>query len=133
LQGWEARLSGVIEEFRHRPYAIGETDCFRLTCRVVEALTGADRWPEFVGYTTERESLLVMARYGSTFEEAFDWFFGAPSVSVRLARRGDICHGPGASGEKPLAVCLGAEVAGLGVGGLTRVPLLSCHRAWRVG
>jgi len=133
LEGWEKRLFAELEAARHKPYALGEHDCFRLACRVIEALTGVDRWPEFAGYTTRREAMLKLARHGSTFEAAGDWFFGAPSIDVRFARRGDICCIQDADGEKHLGVCVGADVALLAPDGLTHRRLLDCICAWKVG
>jgi hypothetical protein len=133
LEGWEKRLFVEIEAARHKPYALGEHDCFRLACRVVEALTGVDRWPEFAGYTTRREAMRKLAQRGSSFEAAGDWFFGAPAVNTRFARRGDICCVETVDGEKHLGVCVGAEVALLAEGGLIHTPLLTCLCAWRVG
>lgn len=131
-EGWEGRLFALLDAARARPYVLGEHDCFRVACQVVEALTGADRWPEFAGYTTKREAMARMAEHGATFEAAFDWFFGAAHVSPRFARRGDICAVQTDDGEKHLGVCIGAEVALLGPEGLRHVPLLACQCAWRV-
>lgn len=133
LEGWERRLDAVVEAARERPYALGEHDCFRVACRVLEALTGVDRWPEFSGYTTRREAMRKLAEYGSTFEASGDWFFGDTSIGVRWARRGDICCIQTEDGEKHLGVCLGAETALLAPDGLTYVPTLTCLCAWRVG
>lgn len=135
LEGWESRLNAIIEEARERPYCLGEHDCFRVACRVIEALTGADRWPEFAGrYRSEREAFALMAQYGKSFEAAFDWFFGAPSVNVRLAQRGDICaYQDKKGGPKHLGVCLGALTAVTSARGVLFVQTLECERAWRVG
>lgn len=131
--GWEGRLMAVIESARAQPYALGVHDCFRVACRVVEALTGVDRWPEFAGYKTKREALVKLAQFGSSFETAGDWFFGAPHVDVKLARRGDICCVETEGGEKHLGVCLGRDTALLAETGLICLPTLVCRCAWRVG
>lgn len=131
--GWEARLLAVIDAARARPYRLGEHDCFRIACQVVEALTGVDRWPEFAGYASKREALAKLAQFGSSFEAAGDWFFGAPAVSVKRARRGDICCVETTDGEKHLGVCLGRDTALLGEAGLLYLPTLACRCAWRVG
>jgi len=133
LEGWERRLEAVIEAARARPYALGEHDCFRVACATVEALTGVDRWPEFVGYRTRRAAMVKLAAHGSTFEAAGDWFFGVGRSDVRFARRGDLCCVQTVDGEKHLGVCLGAEVALLAVGGLRYEPTLLCLCCWRVG
>jgi hypothetical protein len=133
LEGWEGRLVQVIEAARHRPYVLGEHDCFRVACQAVEALTGEDKWPEFAGrYSTEREALHLLAQHGHSFEESFDWFFSVKHSDVRLARRGDIVALAN-GGQKHLGVCEGALVAALGPDGLVRVPLLECLCCWRIG
>jgi hypothetical protein len=133
LQGWESRLAAVIEDARDQPYALGSHDCLRVALRTVEALTGVDRWSEFSGYTTKREAMATIARFGSNFEAAISWFFGSPSVDVRMARRGDICLVQTVDGEQHLGVCLGRDTALLAPEGLTYFPTLVCKCAWRVG
>jgi hypothetical protein len=133
LEGWEQRVSDIITTSRDVPYKLGENDCFRLTCRVVEAITGVDRWPELSGYTTKRESLKKLHEHGSTFEAAGDWFFGAPSISVKRARRGDICCIEDSTGEKHLGVCMGQYTYGIEDAGLLSVLTLTCKCAWAVG
>ncbi len=131
-EGWESRLALVIQAARYTPYELGTHDCFRVACRVVEALTGVDRWHEFAGYTTKREALALIASHGSSFEAAFDWLLG-PRWDVRLARRGDLCCVQTEDGEKHLGVCLGREVALTAPEGLIYTPLLSCLCCWRIG
>jgi hypothetical protein len=132
LEGWEFRLDKVIEAARARKYEIGRHDCFRVACQVLEALTGRDRWPEFDGrYSSSREALRLIAQYGSTFEAAFDWFFGS-HVEVRRARRGDIVAVKGEDGQKHLGVCLGVNSAFLAPQGLVYVPTLTGLCAWRI-
>jgi len=132
LEGWETRLALVVEEARHAPYALGTHDCFRLACRAVEALTGVDRWPEFAGYTTKREALALLARHGSSFEDAFDHLAGE-RIEARLARRGDLVCVQTDDGEKHLGVVTGREAAFLAPQGLIWVPLAACRCGWRVG
>lgn len=134
LSGWDKRLRDVVEAAEARPYSLGEWDCFRMACAVVQALTGADRWPEWQGqYRDLKSALRLLARHGSTFEAAFDWFFQVQRSTPFWARRGDICALATEDGQKHLGVCLGAETAFLGPTGLVRVPTLTCLCAWRVG
>lgn len=131
-EGWEARLWEILAEAQARPYELGRHDCFRVACRVIEALSGVDRWPEFEGrYATAREARRLIARHGRSFEAAFDWFFGSANVPVRYAQRGDVVAL--AAGEaKHLGVCLGAQSAFLAPEGLARVPTLNCICAWKI-
>ena len=133
IEGWEGRLNGVMEAARHEPYALGSHDCFRLACRVVEALTGIDRWPEFMGYRTKREAVEAIAVHGSNFEAAGDWFFEVENVKPAYARRGDIVALQTDDGEKHLGVCLGIQAAYLAPDGLTFIPTITALCAWRIG
>lgn len=134
LEGWESRLAAAIEWARARPYVLGQHDCFRVACRVLEALTGVDRWPEWAGrYSTKDEALALLAQHGSSFNAAFDWFFGVAHENPRLARRGDIVKCVDETGEAHLGVCVGPEVAVLRESGLAFAPLAAAHCCWRVG
>jgi hypothetical protein len=132
IEGWESRLHAVLETARAQPYVLGEHDCFRVACAVVEALTGVNRWPAFAGYTSKREALLKIAHYGSSFEKAGDWFFG-DRIDLKFARRGDIASYAAPDGEKHLGVVMGRQLYVLGELGLLPVPLQAAHVAWRVG
>ena len=134
LDGWEIRLAAVIEHARNAPYALGEHDCFRVACRAVEALSGKNHWPQFAGrYATRAEALRLIARHGSSFEEAFSWLFGSDAVDVRRERRGDIVCIQTEEGEKHLGVCVGAESAFTLAAGSVYLPTLSCLCCWRIG
>jgi hypothetical protein len=127
------RLHAVIEDARDRPYVLGEHDCFRLACRVIEALTGIDRWPEFAGYKTKREALHKLAQFGSSFEAAGDWFFGVAGLPMKRAMRGDICALTDDAGEKHLAVLIDHRAVCMLPQGLLFIEAARCHCAWRVG
>lgn len=133
VDGWERRLDAVIEAARGEPYELGRHDCFRMACHVIEALTGADRWPEFAGYRTKREALAKIAVHGATFEAAGDWFFGGARMDWKRARRGDIMAIATTDGEKHLGVCMGERAAFLAPDGLIWVAASSALCAWRVG
>jgi hypothetical protein len=127
--GWERRLNEILNDARAQPYELGSHDCFRVACRVLEALTGEDRWPEFQGrYTNKRDALKLIAQYGSNFISAFEWFFRSSSVSVREARRGDLVAIKTEDGESHLGV-----VTLDGSQGLVYLPVSSCVCAWRIG
>lgn len=130
--GWEQRLNVVLEHARTQPYRLGEHDCFRLACRVVEALTGVDRWPEFAGYTTRREALALLARHGGSFEEAFDKLAGT-RIEAAEVRRGDLVCMRTEDGEKHLGVATGVHAALLAEAGLVWLRTRDALCGWRVG
>jgi hypothetical protein len=132
LLGWEAALIHQIELARHEPYVLGEHDCFSFACKVIGALTGKSRWDEFKGYKTKREALHRLAKYGKTFEDAGDWFFGKERVGVQWAQRGDILAYQDETGEKHAGVCIGSDTIFLSDKGIVTIPTLKCLCAWRV-
>jgi hypothetical protein len=134
VQGWELRLAAVIDEARWKPYQLGEHDCFRFACQAVEALTGVDLYAPWRGaYRTKRQALRLLARYGGGFTGSFTRLFGAPPISIGLARRGDIAEFVDAAGEQHLGVVNGALVVILREKGLDAIRRSNCAHAWRIG
>lgn len=133
IEGWERRLERAVDLARDRPYVEGEHNCGRFVCEAIEALTGVDRWPEFSAHATRREALALLARHGSTFEEAIDRLLGFERCSATLARRGDLVCVRTDDGEAHLGVCLGADVALMGARGLLFESLAHATCAWSVG
>lgn len=134
--GWEGRLAAAIEAARGQPYRLGEHDCFRFACRVVEALTGVDLWPPFAGrYASQRQALKVIAEWGGTFTEAFTAFFGSAPQRMAWARRGDIAEVLDI--EPPhlphLGVVTGSQIAVLLDTGLAFLPRSRGRHCWRIG
>lgn len=133
--GWESRLAAVFAGARGRPYVLGEWDCLRLALAAVEALTGTDLWPRFVGYRTRREALLVIARIAPSLGEAVTATFGVSPAPTLSAWRGDLVLYRDAAGEDHLGVVAGARVVLMLDTGTAQVPLLDpgviC--AWRIG
>lgn len=145
-EGWETRLAAALERFHARPYRLGENDCFRLACAVLEALTGQDRWPEFDGrYASRRAAISLIRTYAdaapegiagsleSPFDVAFSGFFGVGPCSAGYARRGDIVKVCDANGTAHLGVCLGAQIAVYREQGVAREPRESAVCCWRIG
>jgi hypothetical protein len=134
VEGWEVLLDDLITDALLKPYVLGEHDCFRLACSVVQMLTGVNRWPEFAGkYKTRKQAERLLAVHGSTFELAGDWFFGSAHLPASQATRGDICCVETEDKAKHLGICIGKYNALLGPEGLVFLPTLDARCAWRIG
>lgn len=132
-EGWEARLAAVIEWARSRPYELGVHDCFKFTCRGVEALVGVDLWKPWESrYRTRRDALRCIAEVAPSFDLCFTKMFGVEPRGAAWARRGDVLKYI-QNGEAHLGLCNGETVAGLGEHGLLFIPTLQCDAAWRIG
>jgi hypothetical protein len=132
--GWESRLDSVIEEARHRPCIVGESDCFRLACEAYAAVTGERNiWPDWAGkYSNHEDRASLMTAHGG-FIKSMNAAFNSTPSNIRLARRGDVCAYKDRDSVKHLGVCVGDRVAMFGDVGMVFVPLLSCLLCWRVG
>lgn len=135
LPGWETRFNAVIDAARRLPYVLGESDCLRLACRNVAALTGVDFWPRFEGYRSKRQALVIIARIAPSLGEAVTATLGVSPAPTLGAQRGDLALYRDAEGEDHLGVVVGREVmltlaSGLGHVALDDARLLCC---WRVG
>jgi hypothetical protein len=134
-EGWDRRLNAVLDTARARPYVLGEADCLKVACEVVEALTGTDFWPRFAGYTTKRGALVTIARVAPSLAEAVTATLGVRQSGVFAAWRGDLLLFRDESGEDHLGVSIGPQVALTAPQGWLLISLahpgLLC--SWRVG
>jgi len=135
IPGWEDRLFTVINAARTRPYVLGENDCFRLACAVVEALTGKDLSGPWKGaYSSKREALRRIAEFDARgFTAAASRLFSVPPQTMPNARRGDICEYVDDAGEQHLGVVLGTMVAVMGPDRMEFVQRELCAHCWRIG
>jgi hypothetical protein len=134
LPGWEDRFAAVIVEARSKAYRLGEHDCFRVACSVVEALVGVDLWQQWAGkYKTDIKALRLIAQFGKDFTSAASKLFGSEPRPVAFARRGDICEYVDERGKQHLGILIGAEVAVLGETGLLSISRGRCQHCWRIG
>ncbi len=138
LDGWESRLMAVIDAAQRAPYVLGENDCSRLACTVVETLTGVDHWPRIAGprgYKTKRQALARIAKIAPSLGEAVGAVLGVSPTPTLSAQRGDIVLFRDERGEDHLGICIGREVALMGADGTITAEIddarLMC--SWRVG
>lgn len=133
--GWEQRLAAVIDAYRARPYRLGVSDCIRLACDAVEALTGESHWHLLQGRYDSRESAIrLVHQWGRSWSQAFSALWGVEPVTPLHARRGDVLTFDDGR-DKHLGVCAGAAVAIYGPEGVGFVPLTDARllEAWRIG
>lgn len=128
---WPEQLAATIEAARHQPYVLGQHDCLRFTCACIQAMTGADLWPRFAGYSTHRQALKTIAAIAPSLGEAVTVVLGRPHQPVPMAQRGDVLLYADAQGQH-LGICTGATMALLTDTGLAFVPIDQALASWRV-
>ncbi len=135
LEGWEARLAGVLEDWRDREIEWSTSDCSNLVCDVTAALTGEpDRLGEFRGRYYDAETAREIIE-GLGFASLADLIASRwPEIPPAFAHRGDIGFMP-EIGEMALCVVMGPTVLGVVENGrgLSAYPREKMTRAFRVG
>lgn len=112
------------------PLVYGRSDCCLFVCNAIQAMTGVDVAAEFRGkYSTLAEA----RRFGTVREiaERITAQFSMPEVPVLRAQRGDVVLIKRRSYSLGL-VDLSGRIAALTKDGLTRIPIESASKAWRV-
>lgn len=140
LELWEGRLAIQITAARDKEYRVAVWDCSLWIAGCIEAMTGVDIRPAFVGnYTDEASSRVWMRDFaGGGLVETATLILGRFGIevlpSVRMAQRGDVVildmpnHDDilGIVGLDGRCALFPAER------GLAAIPLRSCKLAWRV-
>lgn len=133
LEGWEARLTALIEERRAVPFEWGVNDCGLFAADAVQALTGEDPASHLRGYSTADEAAGLLEHNGGLLELMRHAALGRwHEVAGSQARRGDLMAFANADGSLRLAVCVGASACSPGAAGLVFVPCGQAVKAWRI-
>lgn len=142
-EGWEDRLTKVVEEHAQRPFAWGGTatgkgsDCFEMCMDVAKAVTGVDPYEDERGRYKSRMGALRRFK-----KRGFDWLAGAYAhvfleIPPSMARRGDIgLVSIQDENGKPVdcsVVVVGAVAIGKSDAGTIRVPVGHLKTAYKVG
>lgn len=127
LDRWPVILAKEIDAARSRPFAWGMHDCVTWAFTVAFALRG-EPGPEWAGtYRTEIGAKRKLRRHGLELQDLGAAVLGRPLDGPLTAWRGDLTFVEGAYG-----VCIGQDIAVVGLTGLELRPLSSAAVAWRV-
>lgn len=134
-EDWPEKLELFIEEKRHQPFDWRANNCCFFACDWLAILTGKDPAHGLrERVTSDLSAARVLKQRGGVegIAEAECKRRKWPDVPVPYAMRGDLMLIDTPQGPA-LGVCLGADVAFAGLGGVSFVTLAGCRRAWRVG
>ncbi len=130
VNGWAEKLDQVITEHRAMPFAWGSNDCALFCADCVLAITGTDYAANWRGrYASALGSVRLLNKAGGSLERVIDGLFEA--IPQQFLQRGDIALFNVGNGET-IGICLGAQIAAPGHGGLEFIPLRECRKGWRV-
>lgn len=130
---WHDRLATYLDRVSEEPFKWGEHDCALFAASAVQRMTGVDPAEDFRGtYDSYKGATEALREHGSgtLLKTVRDWF--GPSISVHLAKRGDLVM----RDARTLGVCVGQYswfVAQIGAGvGLIALPTASCAYSFTV-
>jgi hypothetical protein len=135
LPDWTQRLSSLVVERLHVPFAWGPNDCVTFAADAVLAMTGHDPIEAWrAQWSTARQAFRTLQPLGGLAGAVRT--AGLQEVGPRLARRGDVVllRPPGRehSMRGALGICLGERIAAPGPRGLVMASLAEGVTAWRV-
>lgn len=131
---WVEALFAAIAVHEAQRFERGVSDCWCLALDAAKAVTGADPFADKRRYTTERGALRMIKAYGVT-NLGDGLATRLPETPVMTARRGDL-----ASFDEVMAVgvvmgdvVLTKSPLVAAENGILARPLISAHRAFRIG
>lgn len=127
-EDWPERLAEYLEGARGRPFSFGTHDCATFAAGAVAVMTDAEIEAPRVESAADYARFVLAA--GSLHDHVGDRL-GEPLPSPAFAQRGDVVLMT-LDGRETLGVCIGAEVAGPGPGGMVTMPMSIAAAAWRV-
>ncbi len=135
-EGWESRLTEMIEDAIGMPYEIGVHDCALWVCQVVEEITGVDHSAAFRGrYSTARESLCIARQIAGGcggLREAVSVILDVPERPPQHINTGDPLLWIDDEGVEHLGISAGGHrMALLTASGLEFIPLYLAECGWR--
>lgn len=131
LVDWPSRLSDHIEEWRHKKFEWGKTDCGHFCLHAEKAMCGTSRFEDWIGkYSTHKGLARLMVKKGANDLAAI---FGArlAEIEPNKAQRGDFALIDTTLGDA-LSLVIGDKVAGMSKEGLVFLPLSAAKKAWKV-
>jgi len=133
VDGWEKRLNGLVEEYRHVPFKYGSHDCAIFAATVIDAIAPLKVRLAFAGKYTGKVGAVRTIRKigGSDLKAATTALLECEPVPPQYAQRGDPMVYV-VEGVQHLAVCLGAQAALPVESGLQFIPAGDCECCWRI-
>ena len=131
LADWPDRLTSHIEEWRHKKFEWGKTDCGHFCFYAEKAMCGVTRFEDCIGqFSSQKGFARFLVKIGDGDLAA--------SVGARLseiepmkAQRGDMALIDTPEGDA-LSLVIGEKVAAMGADGLVFLPLNAAKKAWKV-
>lgn len=128
LSNWEMRLSDYVISKKREPFEYGVNDCCLFASGAVEAVTGENPIPEFIGaYDSLKTSIKALKTIGAgTLEKTMDAKFS--EIPIGYAQTGDLAFHDGSIG-----VIIDADALFVSDGGLVRISRDKWSKTWSVG
>lgn len=127
---WPERLGDTVDEWRDRPFAWGEADCFRFPLACVDAMSGSGWLAQVAEYDSKIGAYRALAArgWGNVADAFASEFEEIPPV---MMKRGDLAVIEDARALCG-AVCVGTMLVAMSREGLAFVPRELAVKAFKV-
>ena len=128
LSNWEVHLSEYVLSKKSERFEYGVNDCCLFAAGAVEAITGENPIPEFIGaYDSLKTSIKALKTIGAgTLENTMDAKF--TEIQIGYAQTGDLAFHDGSIG-----VIIDGDALFVSDDGLVRISRDKWAKAWSVG
>jgi hypothetical protein len=128
LSDWEMQLSEYVLSKKNQPFEYGVNDCCLFAAGAVEAMTGENPIPEFIGaYDSLKTSIKALKTIGAgTLEKTMDAKF--TEIQIGYAQTGDLAFHDGSIG-----VIIDSDALFVSDDGLVRISRDKWCKIWSVG
>jgi len=128
ISNWESALAAYLISKKNEPFEYGLNDCCLFAAGAVEAITGENPIPEFIGaYDSLKTSIKALKTIGAgTLENTMDAKF--TEIQIGYAQTGDLAFHDGSIG-----VIIDGDALFVSDDGLVRISRDKWAKAWSVG
>jgi len=136
-EDWPTQLEKAIISRYDTKFQYGNHDCCMGVAFIIEAMTGVNVGATLKKYKNKKGAMLVLARFGGVrgAAEHFAKVIDAPSVPVKLAKRGDVVLVETDQGEALGFVSMNGRLAYVAgnPSGWRSFPVENWLHAWSIG
>lgn len=131
FESWPLALDAAIEAARTRPFHWRTHNCATFAADCVAAITGERLHAQFAALHKTKRAALANAADAGTLRLWVSTHLHTGEVPGAFAQRGDVVLVAWAD-RAALGVCVGRQVAALGLQGVEFLPLGAAQCAWRI-
>lgn len=131
VKNWENILLQEIAAAKLSKFSWGNNDCTIWSFKVISKISDINILPYLRGLYTDKKSAIKLLKEKRLLYRVIEKI-GAPRNNILETKRGDLVLENINTGEDTLGICIGKDVAFLGIDGLVFLPIDKCYTSWEI-